>query len=265
MADITSFQGGMMGDKHGKVNWRGDQVTVPQGGQSIYESSSVPLADLGSRLVVGDRVFRYAQIGGVAAVPGDLMQMIGTGLAAAEFVNTAGASDALGGKTFTFFSSTVRAQDFFAEGYIWAQSGTAANLGRMYRVKSHAALGSASNGTLFLYDALQSIPNTADKWSIVANPYKLVTQNTAATVPIAGVLISPATTNDYVWLQTWGPCPVKMSTNAVASGPIYAAATGAAKGFIATGTGGDVFTQIGSSLRVPVASQTELCFLTIAP
>lgn len=65
MSDITVRDQGEV-DDCGLVNWRGDQVAVPQGGQSIYKTSSIPLAKFGARKVVGDRVFRYALASGSA-------------------------------------------------------------------------------------------------------------------------------------------------------------------------------------------------------
>lgn len=270
MASITAVQNGNVTDQMGKVNWRGDQVSVPQGGQSINESSSVQLADLGSRLVVGDRVFRYAQLGGIAAVPGQVLQFPASSVKGfCELLATAGNTDASNGKTFTFYCATSHAADFFAEGYIIAQSGTAANLGAVYRVKTHGSVADTTNVLLTLYDGLQKSPNVADKWSIYRNPYKLVTQNTAGTVASAGILSCPATTNDYVWIQTWGPCAVQAQTVAggVVTGNQFApAATGAVVGYIATGTGGTPVNKIGEYLyAAPIASEASMAFITIAP
>ena len=269
MADITGFQTGVVTDRMGKVNWHIPSGGLPPG-QSINESSSVALADLGQRLVVGDRVFRYAQLGGIAAVAGDVLQYPASSAAAnCELLATGGNTDASGGKTFTFYCATSHAADFFAEGYIISQSGTAANLGAMYRVKTHASVADTTNVTLTLYDALQKNVNVTDKWSMYRNFYKLVTQNTAGTVASAGVLACPATTNDYVWIQTWGPCAIKSQTalgGAVIGNGFGAAATGAVVGFIATGTGGSPVTQIGEYLyAAPVASEKSLAFIRIAP
>lgn len=268
MADITAMQTGVVTERMGKVNWHLGSGAVPPGGQSINESSSVQLADLGQRLVVGDRVFRYAQLGAVASIPGDVLQFPASSVKGfCELLATGGNTDASGGKTFTFYCATSHAADFFAEGYIISQSGTAANLGQVYRIKTHASVSDTANVTLSLYDALQKQNNVTDKWSIYANPYKLVTQNTAATVAVAGVLACPATTNDYVWIQTWGPCAIKSQTAAAGFGnQIGAAATGAAVGFIATGTGGNPVMPIGSLLyAAPTASERSMAFLTIAP
>jgi hypothetical protein len=259
MADITANQSGDVNDS-GKVNWRGDQQTTPIG-QSIYKSSSVQLAELGSRLVVGDKVFRYAQLGAVAVTPGEVLQCA----LAPSVVVTAGGTDASGGRTFTFFhTASGAAANLYAEGYLHCASGTAANMGQMYRIKSHPLIATDAAGVLTLYDPLITKENVTDKWQCTRNPYKLVTQATAATAAAAGVLVCIATTNDYVWIQTWGPAAVKAQTGPAGS-PMYIAATGAAVGFIATGTGGTVYAQIGIWGVSPTASDRGYGFLTIAP
>lgn len=270
MADITGVQQGNVSEKMGKVNWHLGAGGLPGGGQSINESSSVQLNDLGQRLVVGDRVFRYAQLGAIAAVPGDLLQFPASSVKGfCELLATGGNTDPAGGKQFTFYCATSHAADFFAEGMIISQSGTAANLGAVYRVRTHASVADTSNVTLTLYDALQRAVNVTDKWSIYRNPYALVTQNTAGTVASAGVLACPATTNDFVWIQTWGPCAIKSNTaagGALIGNQFGAAATGAVIGFIATGTGGTPINPIGEYLyAAPVASEKSLAFIRIAP
>mgnify|MGYP003394555888 FL=1 len=262
MAKITGFQDGSVNDS-GKVNWRGDQTTAPNA-QSIYNASQVQLAELGARMVVGDRVFRYAQLGGVASTPGDVLQ---TNLLP-RIPTTGGGTSAAGGRTFIFYNTgSASTLNQYAEGTLHCVSGTAANVGQMYRIKSHASTADGANVTLTLYDPLLITEDVIDLWAVNRNPYKLVTQVTAGlgAVPIAGVLVCAATTNDYVWIQTWGPAAVKAQTSALAGGPIYAAATGAAVGFIATGTGGAIYTPIGIAMTVPVASDRALAFLQIAP
>ena len=262
MATITGFQGGEVNDS-GKVNWRGDQVSAPIG-QSIYNSSQVQLAELGSRLVVGDRVFRYAQIAGVASTPGDVLQCN----LLPRIPATGGGTSPAGGRQFVFFNTgSASTLDQYAEGTLHCVSGTAANMGQMYRIKSHPAIADGTNGTLTLYDPLLTTENVTDLWAMYRNPYKLVSQVTAGlgAVPIAGVLVCAATTNDYVWIQTWGPCAVKAQTSSQAGGLLYAAATGAAVGHILTGTGGTVYGTIGLAMTVPVASDRALAYLQIAP
>ena len=259
MADITAYNSGNVSDE-GKINWRGDQVTVTPGAQSIYQSSSVPLAELGSRKVVGDRVFRYARLGAVVAVPGDLLQMPATRAAIGV---TAATTAQAGDRVITFFNTAIAATvNQFAEGYIYQQSGTVANR-IMYRVKSNASTAADANMAVTLYDPLLKSMNVTDLWQIKENPYSLVTQQTNATAATAGVLICPATTNDYVWIQTWGPCAVKATT--AANLIMSVASTGAAGSFVAAGTGGAQVPQIGLWSTLPGASLAEFCMLMIAP
>ena len=177
---------------------------------------------------------------------------------------TAGDTNPAGAKIFTYFKTASAAvANFFAEGYLHAVSGTPANTGLMYRIRSHASMGADTNTVLTLYDPLEVAINVTDKYVVSANPYKLVTQNTAGTQVSAGVLICPATTNDYVWLQTWGPCAIKSSTAAGGGNVMFAAATGAAVGQV--GTDGTAKMVIGAFATVSVASEKTLGFIMIAP
>ena len=110
MADITQRNQGII-DESGKSNWRGDQVAAPQGGQSIYKTSSIPLAQLGSRKVVGDRVFRYAKAS-AAVLAGRLQQS-----KADELKETiAGATATAGDMTMVYSAAVTIGADAYAEG-----------------------------------------------------------------------------------------------------------------------------------------------------
>lgn len=258
MADINGYNQGEMGGEE-KVNWRGDQVTVGQGDQSIYNSSSVPLAELGSRKVVGDRVFRYAKAGGTLGA-GTVAQANITSL-----INvTAGTANLAGGKQFSFYFATSNSAGVYAEGNLISQSGTAANLGYMYRIKTQPAVATTSKATLTLYDPLKIAPNVADKWSIHSNIYSGLTVNTAGTAAPAGVVPVAVTTNDYFWLQTWGPAAVKGSAVAAAGRAVCAGATGQVQD-VCVATTADPRFIVGQSMQVMTASEYGMVFVTIAP
>lgn len=254
MADITSrYQGNV--EPSGKVNWRGDQIAAPQGGQSIYASASVLLAELGSRKVVGDRVFRYAQAGGVVGA-GDLTQVVGSELNSV----TAGGSNPSGGKSFSLYVASAITKDEYAEGYLISQNGTAANMGHFYRVKSHPAIGDTSTGTLTLYDELVNAENPVDEWCLMKNEYASITQMVAGTAAPVGVAPIAVTSGDYFWLQTFGPISVKGGAVPAGQG-IIAAATGA----IGPQVTGNTKVEIGYALMTITASERGLAFITIAP
>lgn len=270
MADITVRNQGQVSDE-GKVNWRGDQVTVTPGGQSIYESSSIQLADLGARKVVGDRVFRYAQAGGGVTInAGDICQVSpvasangALGALTAHINVTAGTVNQAGGKVFNFYFSTSAVADFWAEGYLYSQSGTAANMGQMYRIKSHGSYADTSKATLTLYDPLTLTSNVTDKWSIKVNKYKSVTQATAATNAAVGVATIAVTTSDYFWIQTWGPVNVKAGVGVIDGISVGMGATGQCAGVtVVTAT---VPGSIGFAMQTLTVSERGLIFLTIAP
>ena len=255
MADITNrYQGAVASS--GKRNWRGDQTTVPQGGQSIYESSSVQLAELGERAVLGDRVFRYAKAGDAIAAGG---------VASREGENiidvTAGGAVASGARAFTWYAATAMSKDTYAEGYLYAQSGTAANLGYTYRIKTHNAITATTNGTLYLYDELKVTVNTADKWSVIQNPY--VSLKTGGTSVAMGIAPIAVTTGDYFWLQTWGPCAAKCA-GGTAGGDLQVSADQLVAKILAT-TSGAAVGKIATSMQVQTASEKGMVFLTIAP
>ena len=260
MADITTRYQGEVADG-GKVNWRGDQVTVPQGGQSIYMTSSVELADLGSRVVVGDRVFRYALASGGAGA-GDLCET------KAEHLDsvTAGGTNASGCKTFTWYAATAMSANTYAEGYLMSQSGTAANLGQFYRIKSHPAIAKTTNGTLYLYDTIAIAEDVTDEWSINQNPYKSVIECTtgAASIPVGVAPVLVASSN-YFWLQTWGPAMVKAGTAIAKGEAIIADVTGQVYNQKISSAGGQVFAVLGHGMMLATASQYAMVFLTIAP
>ena len=260
MANITVRNQGEV-ESSGKVNWRGDQSVVPQGGQSIYKTSSVQLAALGSRKVVGDRVFRYAKASGGAGA-GDLCEFNGTVLDSV----TAGGTNVAGGKTFTWYAATTIGANDYAEGYLACQSGTAANMGQFYRVKSHDAIAKTCTGTLNLYDELKITADIVDEWILGKNMYASVVECTsgASHIPI-GVAPVAVTTNDYFWLQTWGPCMVKAGTAAALGELLIADATGQVTNLDNKSSGGDTMMVLGQAMMVHTASENGLAFIQIAP
>lgn len=270
MADITVRNQGNVSDE-GKVNWRGDQVSLTPGDQSIYETSTVQLCDLGSRKVVGDRVFRYAQAGGgVTIAAGDLVQVSPAasangclGAVSGYISVTAGTVNQSGGKVFLYYFATSAAADLFAEGYLYSQSGTAANMGQMYRIKSHASVADTTKTSLFLYDPLTLTSNVTDKWSLAFNKYKSVTRATAQTSIAAGVCPVSVTTGDYFWLQTWGPVNVKAGVGVTTGMSVAMGVTGQVEGV--TVVTGSVNAPIAWAMQTLTVSERGLVWLTIAP
>lgn len=260
MADITVRNQGNVSDE-GQVNWRGDQVSVVPGDQSIYDTASIQLTDLGSRKVVGDRVFRYALSG----------DTIGAGLIASRSVSTAdnyktllGTSALTGAKQINIVLTTSAAANFFAEGYVHVQSGSATKVGYMYKIKSHGSIGDGGSGVFTLYDPIKLAINSAtDKVSVWANPYARVILDTDETNPVVGVAPIAVVSGDYFWLQTWGPCCIEVGSAGIpkAGGSIYAGSAGMCE---TTGGGGTTW-MIGYSAQQGTSAEWAHCWLTVAP
>ena len=192
MADITDrLQGNVASE--GKQNWRGDQIAVPQGGQSIYDSSTVQLAELGSRKVVGDRVFRYAKA--KAAIAAGMTCQYG-----GETLTSTAVGDAItqpaGLKIFTITAATAITKDTYAEGYLVCEIGaTDTNLGMVYGIKSQALGSSAGTCDLTLYDEVKYAVKLTSTWRAYQNLYLNVDSAAANGTPV-GVAPIDVTTSD---------------------------------------------------------------------
>lgn len=258
MADITGFTQGEVDDS-GKVNWRGDQVTVTPGGQSIYKSSSVQLAQLGARKVVGDRVFRYALAAGTIEA-GNVAEWGGEALKE----TTAGATGTAGDRTFTWYAATAMSANTYAEGYLMCNSGAASTAGSMYRIKSHDAIAKTSTGTLYLYDPLAVAITASAEYTVVQNLYKVAVEcTTGAGHVMIGVSPIRVVSGDYFWLQTWGPAGCKASALS-AGNEVMGDDTGEAA--VYTSAAADAAaTPIGQAMQAVSASEYGVVFLRIAP
>ena len=266
MADITAFSDGSVNDS-GKVNWRGDQATTPIG-QSVYKSSSVKLATLGARVVVGDRVFRYSRAGGTV-VPGDVVGKAGV---AVDGIDTPAATTPTpgqqGDKYFAYYSTLARAADFYADGVLVQQTGTDGNAGQQYGIKTHAALLATTVGQyLTLYDPLVASASTSgNTWFAVENPYSRVVAASGGIQYPMGVAAVGCASGEYLWLQTWGPAPVRAAVCTAVGVSLTVGVTGAVGAYISTASAGTPLNAvIGYSMQIMTASTKGLVFVQIAP
>ena len=270
MSDITMYNQGNVSDE-GKINWRAGDSAVDSGDQSIFDTSTVPLTAHGQVKVVGDRIFRYGRVGAVAAAlkPGQALQ-INVRLA----FSTAAAADPAGGKQITYFFSSAAASgtvaaNYYAEGYIYfGGTGTSTQMGMSYRVKSHAAVATSGNATIYLYEPLKySVSATADGLVLMKNPFDGLIANATGAVFCPGICVVNATTNDYMWIQTGGPCPVRQAAaGAIQGTPLALGTSGAALPMLITTANAtyQLSSQIiGYAMHVGTASIPGMVWLNI--
>ncbi len=203
----------------------GDQRTHPRNaargvtlvGQDIYEESATAKCALGTRLHLGDRVFRYCKNGGTALVAGKLIQAPPIDTYDEDIVVPT--SSPAGSRTVYLTnpaSHAAIAADQYKDGYLTIGSGTG-SLGKMYKIKSNTAAAAGALLTLTLYDELVSaITAGTHTGHLVASPFYNCVLD-AATGLVFGVPLIDVTANYYFWAQTWGHAPI-IATGAIVKG-----------------------------------------------
>ena len=231
--------------------------------QSIYEQSSTAKTKVGTRLVVGDRVFRYARLATSANAAAAGILCVPTVIAShQDAILTISAQTA--GATFLTCSASAGNEfttNQYAEGYVSVGSTALGGGGYLYRVKSHTA---GAQVAFTLYDRVAASVG-AGPASLTPSLYSRVLQGNAVTDLVAGVAPCAVTTGNYFWLQTYGPAAVKASTAIGAGIGLCLGVSGGAAGFltIAALTGGGNF--IGKAIGVTVESHAANVFLTVNP
>lgn len=176
--------------------------------QDVHEQSTVQNYDIGTRLVMDDRVFRYCKAGGdlVALKAGHCGVMPREG-------NVDAVDYEVGSFTITIPENPNGAKyaeeavkDYWKEGYIWIQT----NPQQLIRIKSSAA---AVGGfvTLTLWEALKvrvaGSGAGTDRWITAwANFYTDILPTNSGRMSNVVVPLIAVTSGKYFWGQTWGPC-----------------------------------------------------------
>ena len=185
--------------------------------QDIHEESVVQNYDIGTRLVMDDRVFRYCYAkGALNAFKGgasDVMPREGAGDGVAYEVGATEVTIPMNAEGDDFVIEQVK--DYWAEGYYWSGVSTP-TIGMMHRIKSSAVATTIGRITTLttdegfvtatLYEPLKyRIP--ASTWQTSwANPYKTVKAKANGRQSIICQPLRNITAERYFWGQTWGPC-----------------------------------------------------------
>jgi len=229
-----------------------------------YAQSEAQQFPLGTKLVQGERVWRYCRAGatlGIAApVEGPTVAN------AAQNYNITTVSGALAGTTIVMTSSSALATvpnataDAFKEGY-WFVNDEAGE-GQCYKIKSNTAISGVANFTVELYDPLTILLTTSTECGLIHNPYNKVIASTATCANmVIGVPLLGITDTYYFWCQSGGPAPV-VTYGTQVLGTMVIAGTTAAKADPMSATTAEVI--IGYPLT-PCSTDTEtfMCFLTL--
>ena len=217
------------------------EVTISR--QSIYEQSTTKHHEIGTRLRLGDRIFRYAANSTAELAP----SWMTTGpTTVGNYNNVSVTTSATAGQMYVDITAgaTACTENQFAGGYLWFNAGgTTIGEGCAYKIKSHLAV-SAAGGTMrvHLYDPLATaLTATTTKATCYANPWSAVVVHPATTptnrptgVPLITVTASTSTITYYCWLQTGGFCPVAMKTTYSIGGGVGPVSSTAGECIVAT-------------------------------
>ena len=234
--------------------------------QSIHEESEAQKHKLGERLVLGDRVFRYAKAG-AALDQGFLLESaeLGGALTTAQ-IDLAVAAAAVGDKTITVTTlTTAQTVNRFAEGYASIVSDTNAHgAGVAYKIRSHPVQSAAGALVLTLYDEVHKAITTDCKVSLCTSLYYAVKQtadSTAVGMPM-GVSLIDVQSAYFFWAQTWGPAAVLTGSNAIVDSAIIRGLEDGESDI--QGTAG-ITPEIGYAIEAGADGDFPLMFLRIAP
>lgn len=194
--------------------------------QGIYELSDSKIYDVGARLQLGERVFRYAKIGDCSDVSGGTDPWAlgvgrppehGIGMSPTVVtVNKTGA-DVTAGEEGDFFVTIEMPAAVGANDYEGGWLGLHPNIWGCRILKNDVS--GASHATKFYLDG--PLPYDADlagTISLTPNIYSAVIRHSGAAAAVyQGIVglfvpyIEPDVTTDYedyyTWIQTWGPFP----------------------------------------------------------
>ena len=211
------------------------RVIVPYKAQGIYSISSTKRYPLGSKLDLGDRVFRYALVGTIAAVAGKLYEAPAKGGAAGTNTiegKTVPSDVAAGASAITVTVPNDAAADAFeanqfADGYITIATGTLAadGVGQTFKVKSHPAAARNASCVLTLYDKIPVEIDVSEgvTYSLVASPWSKVVISPAAAAGTGrsiGWPLVAVTAAYYAWFQTKGILGALLDSDVVAGNPL---------------------------------------------
>ena len=200
------------------TNW---QPTIPVP-QSIYEPNTTQQCPLGTRIVVGERIFYYAQASASVAA-GTVVCAAAPTASHQSGIFTVAATSA-GEIVVSGTSSASVVANLYAEGYFGEALGTGA--GELYKIRSHPAGTAAIPFTL--YDRLNTALTSGAGFFLYPNPYKNCFVGSSALGFAIGVAPTAVTSGAFYWLQTWG-----------IANPVHSAASAAAVA-LKLSTGGNV-------------------------
>jgi len=181
-------------------------------GQEKVETSEQK-QKLGTRATTPDgRVFYYAENSGTAITHGGYL-VDGIAAVAAHDMDVAATATSAGNTTFTSGTSLTTTKDQYKDGYLYFNDGP--GQGETYKVKSNTAVSGATGLSITIDepDGLRTALTTSSLFGLMYSPYKdikIIDGDGTMTTGVVGVTVIPVTADYFCWVQTAGPCSVRL-------------------------------------------------------
>ena len=189
-----------------------------------YEESSSQEFPLGTKLELGDRVFRYVLNGASGISAGKVVMMPVVVSDATDMAVDTMAANSTSLTGVTNGGSTAITADEYADGWAHVNSGTA--IGTSLQIKSHPAVATSATAEFKLYDRVPLAFGAGDKVCLTHSKYYkvvVVATGTLGAVPTSqmiGATVVALTANYYGWVLTKGPGAVLAEGTTVQGGPV---------------------------------------------
>ena len=169
-------------------------------------TGTTKLHPYGTRMVIGERVFKYGQISSAAAVgAGHICQNAAT-VANHDMDLVIASAASVGDKSLSItLGGTAATEDQYADGYVYVND--AGGEGHIYKIRQHDAVNSSATGTFNLYDGdtIAEALTTSSLVGLIKNPYKdVIVYPTTTSGHCVGVAATEIAASSYGWFQTWG-------------------------------------------------------------
>ncbi len=232
-------------------------------GQQFQDTLDKRAHPLGSMMMFADgRRFAYSGITATDIAAGALCQQ--TLNAADHDLLAVAAAVAIGDKvvTVTNGGSTAIGVDDLADGYIVVEDD--AGEGHLYTIRSNDAAATSATVTLTLYDPIQVALTTATTVTLFRNPWgRAIIHPSPATALLLGVTPA-ARSNEFGWLQTWGPAACITQGTLVINEKVIdsASADGAVAPTASTAAGEEYY--VGVTMEVGPTTEHSLIHLRMS-
>ena len=193
----------------------GPQVNI----DPFTEDNASQQYPLGTKLVYGERWFRYVLAGAVALVSGNVLQ---SSVFTANHLTMAVDVPAAGAVTVTpTLGATAVTLNEYRDGFFIQDAG-ATGAGYLNKILSHPAADASAAVVLTLVDPIVVAIPAAGTASILRSPYSEPIQAVASTptAKIMGVAQSVITAAQFGWVQTHGPASVLTAGTVLVQNPV---------------------------------------------